>query len=131
MECPKDCPVIAGFAEKIGEMNADIVRMQELRQQNDTAMAQNQETATKLRGLPLSREVADARGMLQEAVIQLANAQTQVTDSIDLLYTAIDASQTAAEVTQGSCPGEPRYMDDPTKPGSMILICANPYAYEQ
>lgn len=126
MECLKDCPVLTGFTETIIGLRADIERSEGALQQNEVARGQNQATARQLATLPPRPEVAEARGLLQEAIVQVGEARAQLSEAINLSYDAIEANMTASGAVRSNCSGEPFYIDDPTQPGNMILACASP-----
>lgn len=126
MECFKDCPVLNKYAAEIGQLNGTAAAMESLRHQNNAATTQQQENARQLAGLPTSLEVVRARSLLQEAIVKTGEAQAQADNAIGLVLTAIDANQTAADIILSNCLGKPYYVNDPAKPGNMILSCASP-----
>ena len=131
MKCPENCPVLAGVNDKIAEMQTNIAHLEHERQNNDANAAQNQATARQLAGLPLTPDVAEARSSLQDAVVLLGEAQTELDEAIRLSQAAIEANQTAGDIVFGNCTGEPHYVDDPSKPGTMILRCVSPGVYAE
>lgn len=131
MECSKDCPKLAELAEGMNGMRDKLTTAESLQQANEQARGRNQATAKQLASLPPSKQVAEARSALQEAVVQTAEAQTQIASSINLIHEAIGANLVASEVIKSACPGGPCYVDDPAGSGEKILLCASPGAYEQ
>ena len=130
MECRKDCPVIAEYSETIVELHSEVEQMEGLRQQNQASIEENQATATQLAALQNTPDVAEARGLLQEAIVSTGEAEAAFNVSIGAYRTAIEAYDTASEVLLSNCPGKPCQIEDPSNPGCMILACASPGAYD-
>lgn len=130
MECIKDCPVLLRLAEGMGQMRDNLETAERLQRENEEAIARNQATAKQLASLPPSKQAAEARGALQEAVIRTTEARGQIAESVSAIHAAIGANAIASEAIQTDCPGEPYYVEDPDQPGKQTLICASPGAYE-
>lgn len=121
MKCPKDCPVLAGFEETIVDLRSSLDDLRSLRNRIYTAKARNEALALQLAGLPNGA----ARNMLLEARSSLHKADIGITNAVVHTVNAIPQNEFTAELVQTGCPGEPHYIDNPARPGSMILTCAS------
>lgn len=126
LECPRDCPVLAQYAETIDKLHADITDTESSRQQNDAATTQDRASTRQLARLPSTPDVVKARSQMQNAVAQREEARARIINTLNILHKTVDSNQRTSDVIFSNCPSEPRYIDDPAKPGSMIVACASP-----
>ncbi len=126
MDCRTNCPEVCSRAQTVRELAAKIEDMNALSAQNAAALETNKNTARVLAGLPNTRETAEARSALQEAVVSTTEAQEQAANSIGLLNNAIELTELATDGLINVCPGEPVEVPDPAQPGRVILACASP-----
>jgi hypothetical protein len=125
MDCRTDCPYLIESAETRRSLCTSRDEMLAQQIQLDENATQNEATAQLLMTLPYDNpDRASATAALQDAVVGVGDAKSQVEESVNLFNAAIEASYDADQAVRLACSGAPIAMADTAHPGYMVLACA-------